>query len=98
MTQNLAVSQLKKEIDSKQIKDIPSVIKNSVKELEKAVPNCMNAERLCRIALTTVRLNPKLAECTPESFLGALFQAAQLGLEPNVEGQAYLIPYTNKKI
>ena len=97
MTQNLAVSQLKKEIDSKQIKDIPSLIRNSVKELEKAVPNCMNAERLCRIALTTVRLNPKLAECTPESFLGALFQAAQLGLEPNVEGQAYLIPYTNKK-
>ena len=38
-----------------------------------------------------------MAECTPESFLGALFQSAQLGLEPNVEGQAYLIPYTNSK-
>lgn len=78
-------------------KDIPTLIRKSVEELGKAVPSCMNAERLCRIALTTVRLNPKLANCTPESFLGALFQAAQLGLEPNVEGQAYLIPYSNTK-
>lgn len=29
--------------------------------------------------------------------LGALFQSAQLGLEPNVEGQAYINPYLNSK-
>jgi recombination protein RecT len=46
-----------------------------------------------RIALTTLRLNPKLYTCDPQSFLGALFQCAQLGLEPNIEGQAYIIPY-----
>lgn len=90
---------IKEQVTTKQevIKDIPTLIRKSVKELEKAVPSCMSAERLCRIALTTVRLNPKLADCTPESFLGALFQSAQLGLEPNVEGQAYLIPYNNKR-
>lgn len=93
------VTDLKNQIATQKpvIKDIPTLIQKSVKELEKAVPSCMSAERLCRIALTTVRLNPKLADCTPESFLGALFQSAQLGLEPNVEGQAYLIPYNNKK-
>jgi len=57
----------------------------------------MSAEILVRIAFTTLRLVPKLTECTPESFLGALFQSAQLGLEPNVEGQAYIIPYLNSK-
>lgn len=76
---------------------IETLIQNSLKELGKAVPSHLSAERLVRIALTTIRLNPKLTECTPESFLGALFQSAQLGLEPNVEGQAYIIPYTNSK-
>lgn len=78
-------------------KPIEVLIQKSVSELGKALPACMSAERLVRIALTTLRLNPSLAECTPQSFLGALFQSAQLGLEPNVEGQCYLIPYTNSK-
>ena len=78
-------------------KPIEVLIQASLKELGKALPAHLNAERLGRIALTTLRLNPALAECTPESFLGALFQSAQLGLEPNIEGQAYLIPYTNSR-
>ncbi|MCD7740497.1 MAG: recombinase RecT [Candidatus Gastranaerophilales bacterium] len=78
-------------------KPIESLIQASLKELGKALPAHLNAERLVRIALTTLRLNPKLSECTPESFLGALFQSAQLGLEPNVEGQAYITSYLNNK-
>lgn len=93
------VSTVKAQVISNRTKSKPIevLIQKSVQELGKAVPACMSAERLVRIALTTLRLNPKLAECTPESFLGALFQSAQLGLEPNVEGQAYLIPYCNSK-
>ena len=98
-TQVIPTEQIKKQALQKQAKKrtIPELIQASLKELGKALPAHLNAERLGRIALTTMRLNPALAECTPESFLGALFQAAQLGLEPNVEGQAYLIPYTNSK-
>ena len=88
---------IKTDIQKQETKSIVQVIQASVKELEKAVPSCMSAERLARIAVTTIRLNPKLAECTPQSFLGALFQSAQLGLEPNVEGQAYINPYLNSK-
>lgn len=93
------VSTVKAQVISNRAKSKPIevLIQKSVQELGKAVPACMSAERLVRIALTTLRLNPKLAECTPESFLGALFQSAQLGLEPNVEGQAYLIPYCSSK-
>ena len=78
-------------------KPIEVLIKASLKELGKALPAHLNAERLVRIALTTLRQNPKLAECNPMSILGALFQSAQLGLEPNVEGQAYINPYMNSK-
>ena len=78
-------------------KPIEQLIQASLKELGKALPSHLNAERLVRIAITTIRQNPKLAECSPMSFLGALFQSAQLGLEPNVEGQAYILPYLNSK-
>ena len=52
------------------------------------------AERFARIALTAVRQNPKLAQCTQESFASALMTCAQLDLEPNTPQQlAHLIPY-----
>ena len=56
----------------------------------------MNPERLTRIALTTLRLNPKLYQCEPMSFIACLFMSAQLGLEPNVNGEAWIIPYNTK--
>lgn len=62
-----------------------------------ALPKQMTPERLLRIALTEVRRNPKLAKCSQESLLGAVFQCAQLGLEPGGGlGHAYLIPYKNE--
>jgi recombination protein RecT len=62
------------------------------------MPKHMDANRLMRIALLTMRGNKDLLKCTPESLLGAILQAAQLGLEPgDALGQAYLVPYRNKK-
>lgn len=63
-----------------------------------ALPKHMTAERLMRIALTEVRKAPKLASCDQASFLGAIMQCAQLGLEPGgALGHAYLLPFDNKK-
>lgn len=65
--------------------------------IAQAIPKHMTPERLLRIATTSIRTNPKLKVCTPESLLGAVMQCAQLGLEPSILGHAYLIPYRNKK-
>ena len=69
-------------------------------EIEKALPAHMSHERMTRIALSAVNSNPELTEVilnNPTSFLGALMQSAQLGLEPNTNlGHAYLIPYYDK--
>ena len=78
----------------------PASIKDLIKSYEgqfaKALPSVMTPERFARIATTAVTQNPDLAKCTPSSFMGALLQACQLGLEPNTPlGQAYLIPYNN---
>jgi recombination protein RecT len=56
----------------------------------------MRPERLVRIALTCIRLNPELGKCTPASLLGSLFTAAQIGIEP-VAGRAYLLPFNNNR-
>ena len=64
-------------------------------EIAKALPNVgITPERFTRLIFSALSTTPKLAECDRGSFLGAMMQSAQLGLEPNTPlGQAYLIPY-----
>ncbi|WP_314346993.1 recombinase RecT [Fusobacterium massiliense] len=74
-------------------KTIFDVIQAGAKQFATALPKHINSERFVRIAITTIRQNPKLAQCSQESLLGALMVSAQLGLEPGTLGQCYLIPY-----
>ncbi|MCT9090609.1 recombinase RecT [Streptomyces sp. ASQP_92] len=68
-------------------------------EIARALPaHVANPERIARIALTELRRVEHLAECTQESFGGALMTCAQLGLEPGgALGEAYLLPFWSKK-
>lgn len=78
---------------------IAELIKAMEPEIKRALPKSITAERFTRMALSALNTTPKLKECTPVSFLSALLNAAQLGLEPNTPlGQAYLIPYKNKGV
>lgn len=73
-------------------------INKSQGAIAKALPSTITSERFTRMATTAVTMNPDLGKCTPASFIGAMLQAAALGLEPNTAlGQAYLIPYNNYK-
>ncbi len=74
-----------------------ALLKKMGPEIQRALPKHMDADRIARIALTAVRTTPKLLECDQISFVAALMQSAQLGVEPNTGlGQAYLIPYGGK--
>ena len=77
----------------KKNKTIFDIIQAGAKQFATALPKHINTDRFVRIAITTIRQNPKLAQCNQESLLGALMVSAQLGLEPGVLGQCYLIPY-----
>lgn len=80
-------------------KNIQDLIKVMAPEIKKALPSVITPERFTRMTLSAISTNPKLADCTPQSFLGAMMQAAQLGVEPNTPlGQAYLIPFKNKGV
>lgn len=67
-------------------------------QMAMALPRHMTADRLARIALTEIRKTPKLATCDQASFLGAIMQCAQLGLEPgSALGHAYLLPFDKRE-
>lgn len=77
---------------------VQGLLESQKKQIALALPSHMKPDRMLRIALTEIRKNPALGECDPLSFLGAIIQSAQLGLEPgNALGHAYLVPYWNKK-
>lgn len=81
-------------------KDIASLMSSpAVKaQMALAMPKHMTADRMMRIALTEIRKVPALAKCNIESFMGAIMQCAQLGLEPgSALGHAYLLPFGSGK-
>lgn len=92
----MATSIQKRVADGGEKKTMQQYIKSMEGEIKKALPSVITPERFTRMVLSALSVNPKLAACTPKSFLGAMMSAAQLGLEPNTPlGQAYLIPYNN---
>ena len=78
------------------MKNMQDLIISMKGQIEAALPSVITGERFARMVLTAMSNTPQLASCTPKSFLGAMMQAAQLGLEPNTPlGEAYLIPFMN---
>lgn len=92
-----AITEKKNEVSP--VKAMGDLLKRMHTQIEKALPSVITPERFTRIALTAYSRNEKLQECTAESFLGSMMQAAQLGVEPNTPlGQAYLIPCRNRGV
>ena len=90
-TQNKAVA------EAKATTTIKGAIVAMKDQIAKALPAVITPERFTRMVLTALSTNPQLQMCTTNSFMGAMMQAAQLGVAPNTPlGQAYLIPYKNK--
>lgn len=77
-------------------KSFPSMLQAYKAQIALALPKHLNADRMARIALTAFRNSPNLANCKPESVFAAVIMGSQLGLEPGIMGQAYLIPYGNE--
>ena len=88
MTKDIIQRQQQSMAENKAPKTMQQYIKSMEGEIAKALPAVITPERFTRMVLSALSVNPKLAECTPKSFLGAI--------EPNTAlGQAYLIPYRN---
>jgi recombination protein RecT len=69
---------------------------STLAQLKTALPSHFPAERMARLALTAFRTNRALQNCSPASVMASIMSAAQLGLEPHVQGQCYLVPHGNE--
>ena len=96
MSQTLKGAMATTAAKSEQPKDVKSLLASPemLTQIQHALPKHMKADRMARVMLTEMRKNPKLAACEPYSFMGAVMQLSQLGLEPGgALGHAYLIPF-----
>jgi recombination protein RecT len=73
--------------------DLMRYLEKSKSAIAMALPKHLTPERMMRLALTCFSTNPQLRNCTPQSILSSVVVASQLGLEPGIAGQGYLIPY-----
>lgn len=77
-----------------QQRDVVAMVESQKSGLAAALAERIGVERFTRAAVTVLRTTPALRNCTPESVLGGLFVAAQLGLEIGGPlGYAHLVPY-----
>lgn len=76
--------------DREQAPTVVDLIERMKPQLERM---SVDGERLTRIVLTELRRTPKLYECSPQSLIGAMMLAGQLGLEPGPLGHVYLVPF-----
>lgn len=78
--------------------NIRNMLESNKKQIAMALPQYMDADRMLRVAMTTVQKTPSLLECHPITLFGAIIQCAQLGLEPDgITNQAHLVPFYNSK-
>lgn len=76
---------------------IEGYLLRAVPQMRQVATRYLSPERLIRLAMVARVRVPHLAQCTPESLLVALMEAAQLGLEPNTPlDHAALVPLRNK--
>lgn len=78
-------------------KNVRDLLEARMGEIQKVLPSVISPQQFLRLALNALQNTPHLKECTMPSFYGAIMQCAQLGLKPNVNGEAYLIPFKNNK-
>lgn len=78
----------------KDVSTAKDMIQLMLPQIALALPKHLTPDRMARIMLTTLRLTPKLMQCSKESLAGAIIQASQLGWEPGSGmAQCAILPY-----
>jgi recombination protein RecT len=98
MTKLSAVQQTanpEKGLSVRQVKaaNIEREIEERSAKLLQVLPKGMDPDRFVRTTLIAVSRDPKLLECTTESLIRAIFDAAECGINPTGSlGRGYLVP------
>lgn len=86
-----------KAVAVKPIDNLKDLLDRAMPAIKSVIPSYLDPYRLLQVALVAASRSSKLLQCTPESFLQSVMQAAELGLEAGGPlGHAYLVPFKNK--
>ncbi len=96
LKQQVQTTQQNQVVNQPKPQTIEDYMKKMAPAMAQALPKHMDIDRLTRLAMTTIRTTPALKDADVGSLLGAVMQAAQLGLEPGLMGHCYLLPFNNK--
>ena len=73
---------------------LKSTLETNSKAFSAILPKHVTVERVIKVVLSATARNPDLLKCTRQSFVLAVMQAAELGLEiGGLLGEAYLVPF-----
>lgn len=80
-------------VRQKQAATIERLMEDRSAKLLQVMPKGMDPDRFMRTTLTAISRDPKLLDCTPESLVIAIFEAAECGINPTGSlGRGYLVP------
>lgn len=82
-------------MSSEIVRDIKDALQKAQKSISAVAASHMRPERLLKVALAATQRNTQLLECSSQSLVRAVVGCAELGLEPNALGHAYLVPFRN---
>lgn len=91
------MAELKPDVKPKELVSIDKTVELYAPQLQKALPKGMMIDRFVKIIANVIRYNPVIASCSQDSIFAAIVQSVQLGLEPNVLGHCYFVPYKNNQ-
>lgn len=75
-------------------KGFAQLVRANSKRIQQVAASAVDPSRLYRLFLSQIAQNPQLQNCTANSLLLAMQQAAEVGLEPGTALQlSYLVPY-----
>lgn len=76
------------------VETVRALVEANQGKYEQILAGTIDVKKFVGVVYRELKVNPKLAECSQTSLLGALFGAAALGLEPGGPlGHAYLVPF-----
>jgi len=76
------------------IAEFKGILERKRGDIASRLPAHLSPDRIIKVALTCAAKTPKILDCTRESVMLSIMQAAELGLEPGgALGEGYLVPY-----
>lgn len=81
-------------VDQVEQSPVVRMLDDRASALMELLPDQAAADRFRRVSVQAIVRNPELLQCTPESVILSIFEAAAQGLEPTgAAGGAHLVPY-----